>query len=118
MARKPLPGGPVRGSKTGRPIMALLDLLGRRLSLRVIWELRAQRLTFRDLQQACGKASPTVLNKRLGELREGQLVDLREGEGYGLTPLGHQLREYLGPLRVWSDNQWARAVARQSGKAD
>ena len=34
------PGAPVRGSRTGRPVMALLDLLGRRWSLRVLWELR------------------------------------------------------------------------------
>jgi DNA-binding HxlR family transcriptional regulator len=30
----------VRGSKSGRPIMALLDLLGRRWTLRILWELR------------------------------------------------------------------------------
>ena len=30
----------VRGSRTGRPIMALLDLLGRRWTLRILWELR------------------------------------------------------------------------------
>ena len=35
----------VRGSRTGRPIMALLDLLGRRWSLRIIWELREASLT-------------------------------------------------------------------------
>lgn len=116
MARTPLPGQPVRGSTTGRPIMALLDLLGRRLALRVIWELRAERLTFRDLQRACGQASPTVLNSRLRELRDSRLIDLKEGEGYGLTPLGHQLREYLGPLREWSESRWAKAVARRATK--
>ena len=36
----PKPGTPVRGSRTGRPIMAALDLLGRRWALRVLWELR------------------------------------------------------------------------------
>jgi len=41
MARPaPRPGRPVRGSRTGRPIMALLDLLGRRWVLRILWELR------------------------------------------------------------------------------
>ncbi|HJV56497.1 MAG TPA: transcriptional regulator, partial [Methylomirabilota bacterium] len=40
MASTPRPGWPVRGSRTGRPIMALMDLLGRRWALRVIWELR------------------------------------------------------------------------------
>ena len=37
---KVLPGQPVRGSASGRPIMALLDLLGRRWALRILWELR------------------------------------------------------------------------------
>ena len=31
--------GSVRGSRTGRRIMALLDLLGRRWTLRILWEL-------------------------------------------------------------------------------
>ena len=62
MAGTPRPGRPVRGSRTGRPIMALLDLLSRRWTLRVIWELREGRLTFRALQDACGGMSPTVLN--------------------------------------------------------
>ena len=60
----------VRGSRTGRPIMALLDLLGRRWTLRIIWELRSTRATFRALREACGNPSPTVLNERLRELRE------------------------------------------------
>jgi DNA-binding HxlR family transcriptional regulator len=87
--------------------MALLDLLGRRWALRIIWELREARLTFRALQDACGGVSPTVLNERLKDLRESGLVDL-EGDGYGLTPLGHELRQALRPLREWSE-RWARA---------
>src|SRR5258708_24531737 len=102
MPRTPRPGGPVRGSRTGRPIMALLDLLGRRWALRIIWELRQGRLTFRALQETCGGVSPTVLNQRLQELRETSLVDLVENEGYGLTPLGAQLRPALQPGSDWS----------------
>ena len=86
--------------------MALLDLIGRRWSLRIIWELREQRLTFRALQEACGGVSPTVLNERLRELRESGLVGLGAGDGYGLTPLGHQLRQALRPLTEWSE-RWA-----------
>ena len=59
----------VRGSKTGRPIMALLDLLGRRWTLRIVWELREGALTSRELRAACGDASPTVMQQRLSELR-------------------------------------------------
>ena len=81
------PGTPVRGSKTGRPIMVLLDLLGRRWALRVLWELSRRPLTFRELQSACGDISPTVLNSRLTELREADVVSATEA-GYGLTPEG------------------------------
>ena len=64
MARSgtPLPGRPVRGSATGRPIMALLDLLGRRWALRVLWELRAGPVPgFRELQSRCGGVSDRVI---------------------------------------------------------
>ena len=56
----PRPGRRVRGSATGRPIMAALDLLGRRWALRVLWELRAGGLTFRALRDASGGVSPSL----------------------------------------------------------
>ncbi len=81
----PIPGRRVRGSKTGRPIMALLDLLGRRWLLRILWELREDPLSFRVLRERCGGISPTVLNRRLKEMREAGIVELRSGSGYTLT---------------------------------
>jgi len=54
MVRTLVPGKPARGSKSGRPIMVLLDLLGRRWTLRIVWELRDQPRRFRDLQDAIG----------------------------------------------------------------
>ena len=45
--------------------MALLDLLGRRWTLRILWELRDAALTSRALRTACDEASPTVLQARL-----------------------------------------------------
>ena len=112
MPKTPKPGRPVRGSTTGRPLMALFDQLGRRQALRAICELREGRLTFRALQAACDGVSPTVLNQHLKELRETRLVDLREGEGYGLTPLGNQLGQALRPLTEWSE-RWAKATASE-----
>src|SRR5256885_7052823 len=44
----------VRGSTTGRPIMVLLDLLGRRWVLRIVWELRDEPRRFRELQDSIG----------------------------------------------------------------
>ncbi len=113
----PLPGHKVRGSTTGRPIMALLDQLGRRWTLRILWELRDNHLTFRELQQACGAASPSVLNSRLRELRELRLVIHTRRAGYGLSPLGRGLLEFFTPLQAWSD-EWAKALEGATGRPD
>jgi DNA-binding HxlR family transcriptional regulator len=97
----------VRGSKTGRPIMALLDLLGRRWSLRILWELREQPLTSRSLRAACDEASPTVLQARLSELREAGLVELVPASGYRLTSMGRELHETFLPLHRFAE-RWSR----------
>jgi DNA-binding HxlR family transcriptional regulator len=97
----PRPGRAVRGSKTGRPIMALLDLLGRRTALRVLWELRSEPLNFRALQEAAA-TNPSVLNSRLGELRAVGIVELVD-EGYRLTAQGRGLMEALAPLAKWAE---------------
>ena len=99
----------VRGSRTGRPIMRLLDLLGRRWTLRIVWELRDEPRRFRDLQDLIG-ASPTIVNTRLSELREAKLVELDEAVGYRLTPLGRELLHLFLPLHAWSE-KWAGAVS-------
>jgi DNA-binding HxlR family transcriptional regulator len=99
----------VRGSRTGRPIMVLLDLLGRRWTLRILWELRAQALTSRALRTACDEVSPTVLQTRLTELREAGFVALAEEGGYSLTPLGHELSETVLPLHCFAERWRKRA---------
>ena len=101
----PKPGGPIRGSKTGRPVMAALDLLGRRWTLRLLWELRGGPLTFRELRARCDEMSPTVLNQRLGELRDVHILESTD-EGYALTNDGRGLMKALKPLLTWSE-AWA-----------
>lgn len=101
----------VRGSRTGRPIMALLDLLGRRWSLRILWELRDDPLTSRALRTACDDASPTVLQARLTELREAGFVELGDGGGYGLTPLGRDLCETFMPLHRFAERWHSKSGA-------
>ena len=97
----------VRGSRTGRPIMVLLDLLGRRWSLRILWELREAPLTSRALRAACDEASPTVLQARLSELREAGFVELGPTGGYGLTAMGRELQENLLPLHRFAE-RWSK----------
>lgn len=89
--------------------MALLDLAGRRWTLRVAWELRDAALTFRALQAACDGVSPTVLNDRLADLRAAHLVERAAGDGYALTALGRELVAHVVPLVAWSE-RWARAT--------
>jgi DNA-binding HxlR family transcriptional regulator len=98
----------IRSSRSGRPIMALLGLLGRRWTLRIIWELRDdRRLTSRALRSACDEASPTILQTRLTELREAGLVELVTGDGYRLTALGKDLMENFLPLHRFAE-RWAK----------
>lgn len=109
MVKRANPGA-VRGSATGRPIMRLLDLLGRRWTLRIVWELREAPRRFRELQDEIG-ASPTIINTRLAELREAKLVTLDESAGYRLTELGDELLRLFLPLHAWSE-KWAVSISR------
>ena len=102
------PGQKARGSETGRPIMVLLDHLGQRWTLRILWELRAGRLTFREIQERCDKISPTLLNKRLKELRELSLINHETG-GYAYTSMGKELADQLATLDHWS-KRWAKKL--------
>jgi DNA-binding HxlR family transcriptional regulator len=89
--------------------MALFDLLGRRWTLRVLWELRDGAMTFRTLQARCEGMSSSVLNQRLRELREADIVSLDQRSGYGLTGEGKALLEALLPLHAWAARWEARA---------
>jgi DNA-binding HxlR family transcriptional regulator len=105
----PPPRRAVRGSRTGRPVMALLDLLGRRGTLRLLWELRdGHPQSFRLLRSSADDMSPSVMNGRLKELREAALVELADA-GYLLTPAGLELIKHLKPLNRWADG-WASGL--------
>lgn len=105
----PQPGKPVRGSQTGAPIMAVFDLLGRRWAMGIIWHLSQGPATFRALQGYCESISPSILNKRLADLREAKLIE-RSLDGYHLTAMGEELYNLLLPFGAWSIS-WARLVA-------
>ena len=105
----PRPGIPVRGSKTGKPIMALFDLLGRSWSLGIVWQLSQGPMTFRQLQQSCETVSPTVLNRRLKELSASGFVE-RGPSGYQLSSMGLELFTLLGPFGAWS-SRWAKRLS-------
>lgn len=112
----PRPGRPVRGSRTGQPLNALFDLLGRRWTLTVVWTLRDGAMTFRELQAEAGGVAASVLNTRLRELRAARLVAAGD-DGYALTALGHALLAAGAPLIAWADD-WASALDENGAAED
>ncbi len=104
----PIPGKPVRGSKTGVAIMALFDLLGRTWALGVLWQLQNGPFTFRELQEKCESISPSILNSRVKDLREAEIAE-RTLNGYQLTERGHKLVTLIRPFGDWS-REWAKEV--------
>jgi DNA-binding HxlR family transcriptional regulator len=93
--------------------MAVLDLLGRRWALRVLWELRGDAgvPTFRELQAACGGISSSVLSERLRELRDAGIVGEGGTSGYRLTAEGRELMRVLEPLDAWAA-RWSQRTSR------
>ena len=106
----PRPGTPVRGSRSGAPVMALLDLLGRRWALGILWVLAEQGpLPFNALQSQCESISPGVLNTRIKELALAKLID-SERSGYRLTAHGRALFDLIQPLGGWARTEWSPAL--------
>ena len=105
----PKPGQDVRGSTTGRPLMAAMDLLGRRWALRILWELQAGPTGARALRAKCDGMSSSVLYDRLRELGDSRLVERTRDDQYALSALGVALGSALTPLDTWAKS-WARSL--------
>lgn len=88
---------------------ALLELLGRRWALRILWELRQEPGTFQALQQRCDSMSTSVLSQRLGELRDAQLVEKGQAGDYALTDHGTRLLTRLDGMDEWT-REWGRII--------
>ena len=96
-------------SKNRRPIMRLIDLLGKKWMMRILWELTKDPCSFRNLQERCGNISPTVLNNRIKELISVDLVGKAKPNGYCLTDMGVELVELFHPLNSWV-KKWDKAI--------
>ncbi len=91
-----------------RAFLSFLELVGRRWTLRIVWELRAGPLAFNELRRRAGGMSQSVLVTRLTELFGAGLVADTDG-GYQITALGTGLLPELDRLRAYSDT-WSRTV--------
>ena len=90
-------------------MLALLDLLGRRWALRILWELRMQPATFQALQRRCDSMSTSVLSQRLAELRDAQLIEKDEAGNYMLSEPGVRLLTRLDGIDEWTQ-EWGRTI--------
>jgi DNA-binding HxlR family transcriptional regulator len=89
------------------PISELLDLLGRRWALRVLWELRGDPLPYGALRDACDEVSTSVLAQRLRELTAAGIVTSDADGRYALTRRGRELLTLLAPLNDFA-RRWTR----------
>lgn len=102
-------------SGSSRPIMQLIDLLGKKWIMRILWEMNAGPCTFRELQDRCGGISPTVINSRLKDLMASNLIDKDNPSGYQLTGPGKELMNLFTPLNEWAE-QWSDHSKKRSDK--
>ena len=96
-------------------MLALLDLLGRRWALRILWELRVEPASFQALHRRCDSMSTSVLSQRLAELRDAQLIEKDQaGELHAhrgrLILLGR-----LDGIDEWTQ-EWARTIRSAAAK--
>lgn len=93
------------------PLRDLVDLLGRRHALAIVWELRGPSQTFRVLVQRLAAPEPQV-SQRLRELRESGLIEVDEAGDYRFTSEGRRLLDLLEGLETFAEG-WAAMSPRQ-----
>lgn len=93
-----------------RAVDGVLDLLGRRWALRLVWELRRSTLSFTELRGRIG-ISPSVLSGRLKELVDAGVLEQDALRRYRLSGQGRELARILYDLNRWAERQ------QQTGRA-
>ena len=108
-------------SKYGQfcPIAKAAEVLGERWTLLILRELLLGSTRFTELQRALSHMSPSLLTKRLEDLRHAGLIVKQKTRGrnfatYHLTPEGRQLSPVIEALATWG----MRSVRTGIAKAD
>jgi DNA-binding HxlR family transcriptional regulator len=93
-----------------RAVDSVLDLLGRRWALRLVWELRRSTRSFSELRERTG-ISPSVLSARLAEQVEAGVLERDAVRRYRLSGRGRELARILYELNRWAEqHQTGRAL--------
>ena len=85
-----------------RRVHHILDLLGTRWNLRLVWELRRGTLAFSELRRRL-EVSPSVLTTRLDELIDAGIVERDPSRRYRLSGRGRELAQILYELNRWAE---------------
>jgi DNA-binding HxlR family transcriptional regulator len=89
-----------------RAVDNVLDLLGRRWGLRLVWELRRSTRSFSELREQTG-ISPSVLSARLGDLVDAGVAERDSTRRYRLSGPGRELARILYELNRWAEQHQA-----------
>jgi DNA-binding HxlR family transcriptional regulator len=84
-------------------MLTVLDLLGRRWALRLLWELRRDAVSFSDLRKRT-EISPSVLSARLADLSAAGIVERERSRRYRLTGRGRELARMLYEINRWAES--------------
>lgn len=101
---------PGRGYGQFCPIAMASEVLGTRWTILILRELLCGSRRFNDLRRGLPRISPTLLSRRLGELKELGLIT-RHVDGttgtpvYELTEAGEDLRTVIMSLGTWG-HRW------------
>jgi DNA-binding HxlR family transcriptional regulator len=79
-----------------------LDQLGKRWSLRLVWELRRDAVSFSELRERTG-VSPSMLTTRLRELEQIGVIERDGARRYRLSGEGRELARILYELNRWAE---------------
>lgn len=101
---------PCSSGKKGRcEAIGTLNLLGKKWTLPLIYQLCQETRRFGELERALYGISPRTLTLRLQELERAGLISRRVYDEmplrveYKLTPKGRSLREVMSALHAWGE---------------
>jgi DNA-binding HxlR family transcriptional regulator len=93
------------------PVAMAAEIFCSRWTPLILREMLCGTTRFNDLRRGVPRMSPSLLSKRLGELRDAgiiQEVPVRNGFEYRLTPAGEDLRPIVMALGFWGQ-RWVES---------
>lgn len=93
------------------PLLALVELLGRRYGWALVWGLRFGAQPSAALARLVG-AEESVATQRLRELRAAGLIEIDEAGNYRLSTHGRRMLDPVEGLAAFADD-WSQLTPRQ-----